>query len=188
MKMNWAASTAVVILTLISRPICNTGRSRLHHAVETFASMILDDLQLYRRYERLHPGFAAAFVALQDPNLAAIEPGRYAVDGDRLSLIIGKDDGRGHEGAKLEAHRRYIDIQFVIAGNEEMGWRSLSECHDVTKAYSEDEDLMFFGDAAESWFSVPPGKFAIFFPDDAHAPLAGRGELHKAVMKIAVDW
>ena len=153
-----------------------------------FSYMILDDLQLYQRYQALHPGFAAAFIALQAPDLTTREPGRYALDGKRLSLIIGKDYGLGRDGAKLEAHRRYIDIQFVIAGHEEMGWRSLAECNHIIKAYSEEDDLMFFGDAAESWFSVPPGKFAIFFPDDAHAPLASQGQLHKAVMKVAVDW
>ena len=160
----------------------------MQHTAETLAYMILDGLHLHRRYEKLHPGFAAAFTALQDPDLASREPGLYALDGKRLSLIIGKDDGRGRDGAKLEAHRRYIDIQFDIAGNEVLGWRSLAECKHVIKAYSEEDDLMFFDDPAESWFKVPPGKFAIFFPDDAHAPLAGQGQLHKAVMKVAVDW
>lgn len=186
--MNWAITSAIVILAWAIHPRRKTARLPNQHTPETLASMILDDLQLHRRYEKLHPGFAAAFLALQDPGLAFKEPGRYAIDGKRLSLIIGKEAGRGREGAKLEAHRRFIDIQFMIAGDEEMGWRTLSECKHVTKAYSEDDDLMFFGDAPESWFSVPPGKFTIFFPDDAHAPLAGHGQLHKAVMKIAVDW
>ncbi len=47
---------------------------------------------------------------------------------------------------------------------------------------------MFFADRPETWFAVKPGSFAIFYPQDAHAPLAGTGETRKAVMKVAVDW
>ena len=45
-----------------------------------------------------------------------------------------------------------------------------------------------FGDKPDLWFSLPPGSFAIFFPSDAHAPLAGAGKTMKAVVKIAVKW
>ena len=110
------------------------------------------------------------------------------MDGHRLALIIGKDQGLGRAGAKLEAHRRFIDIQLVISGDEEMGWRPTADCHQATIPYSEQDDEVVFGDAAESWLQAPAGKFAVFFPEDAHAPLAGKGALHKAVIKIAMDW
>ena len=45
---------------------------------------------------------------------------------------------------------------------------------------------MFFADQPLAWAALPPGKFMIFFPEDAHAPLAGSGDLHKAVMKFAI--
>ena len=54
-------------------------------------------------------------------------------------------------------------------------------------AFDAAKDVGFFGDRPESWLSLPAGHFAIFFPDDAHAPLAGRGTLKKAIMKIAVE-
>ena len=47
---------------------------------------------------------------------------------------------------------------------------------------------MFFGDAADSWLDLSGDKFLVFFPEDAHAPLAGMGGLKKAVVKVAVDW
>ncbi len=150
--------------------------------------MILDDLEMCRRYLPVHPGFAAGFTALQNPELIARAPGIYELDGQRLKLIIGRDDGRGREGVQLEAHRRYIDIQLVVSGNEEMGWRPIASCQRVTKAYSEEGDATLFGDAIETWCRVPPGMFTIFFPEDAHAPLAGAGKLHKMVVKVAVDW
>jgi biofilm protein TabA len=150
--------------------------------------MILDDLKNAERYFSLHPGFAAAFAALRQPNLTSLTSGKHAVDGNRLSIIVGRDNGRGRSGAVLEAHRQYIDIQYVIAGDEEMGWRPIADCHAISEPYNDEHDFMLFGDASTSWFSVPPGKFAIFYPEDAHAPLAGNGLLHKAVAKVAVHW
>ena len=55
-------------------------------------------------------------------------------------------------------------------------------------AFDAARDVTFFSDRPDSWLSLPAGHFAIFFPDDAHAPLAGRGTLKKAIVKIAIDW
>lgn len=150
--------------------------------------MIFDRLQFADRYRSLHPGFAAAFAALQSADLASQAPGRYPLDGERLVLIIVKTEGHGRAGAKLEAHRRYIDIQLTIGGDEEMGWRSIADCHHVTQECTDQIDDRLFGDTPECWFRTPPGKFALFFPEDAHAPCAGLGPIHKAVMKVAIHW
>jgi biofilm protein TabA len=150
--------------------------------------MIFDDLQSANRYCAVHPGFAAGFALLRREDLREFPVGRHEVDGERLALIIGQDSGRTREGGILEAHERFIDIQFVVSGNEEMGWRRRSECQTLSQPYDRDRDIMFFADRPQSWFAVPPGKFAVFFPDDAHAPLAGTGLLYKAVVKVAINW
>lgn len=150
--------------------------------------MILDDLQNADAYLSLYPGFAAGFAALRGTNLATLPVGRHTLDGDRLLLIIGEDPGKGREGARLEAHRRYIDLQYVISGQEEMGWRPISDCQSIAETYSEERDILFFADASLSWCEVAPGKFTVFFPQDAHAPLGGRGTIRKAVVKVAVEW
>jgi biofilm protein TabA len=103
-----------------------------------------------------------------------------------MFVIIDRKDGRGHDGARLEAHRRYIDIQYTIHGDEEIGWSPLAACTAPAGPFDATKDIIFFDDAPSSWLSVPRGSFAIFFPEDAHAPLAGRGALTKAIVKIAV--
>lgn len=150
--------------------------------------MILDRLTNGHRYSAMHPGFAAAFERLTDPGTALLPVGRHAIDGERLAIIIGRDPGRGREGARLEAHRRFIDIQLTLAGDEEIGWLPLAECGEPDEPFSLERDIAFYGARSETWLAMPPGTFAIFFPSDAHAPLAGRGELVKAVAKVAVDW
>jgi len=148
--------------------------------------MVLDTLGCAERYAGLHPRFAEAFRYLASTDLAALPTGRTDIDGDRLFVILDRKDGRGRGGARLEAHRRYIDIQFTIEGDEEIGWTPLASCAAPDGSFDETKDILFFGDAPSAWVRVPPGSFAIFFPEDAHAPLAGHGALVKAIVKIAV--
>jgi YhcH/YjgK/YiaL family protein len=106
--------------------------------------------------------------------------------GERLFALINRDPGRGRQRARLEAHRKYIDIQLLVAGTEEIGWRELGDCRQVDEAYDEARDIMFFADRPDAWINLPPGKFMIFYPQDAHAPLAAEGDNVKAVIKVAV--
>jgi biofilm protein TabA len=94
--------------------------------------------------------------------------------------------GRTRSEAKLECHRRYIDIQLVLEGVDEMGWKPLSDCHEPMNDYSAERDIQFFRDVPASWIATPPGAFCIFFPEDAHAPLVSNGKIRKAVIKIAL--
>ena len=154
--------------------------------------MVLDTLARCHRYTPLHPAFARAFAFLTGPHWAelasgAASAGRHDIDGDRLYVSINRTDGRGRDGARLEAHRRCIDIQLTIDGYDEIGWKSLGDCAQPAGAFDAAKDIVFFSDRPESWVSLPAGHFAIFFPDDAHAPLAGRGTVKKAIMKIAVE-
>lgn len=146
--------------------------------------MILDTLAEAHRYTLLHPAFARAFEFLTRTDLRSMASGRHEIAGDRLYVSIDEKDGRGHDGARLEAHRTYIDIQFTIDGGEEIGWLPLAECRRPAGAFDDNKDIIFFDDRPTTWLAVPPGRFTIFFPDDAHAPLAGRGLIRKAIVKV----
>jgi biofilm protein TabA len=148
--------------------------------------MILDDLARAERYLQLNQGFRAGFEFLRRPDLLQLEGGRHEIDGDRVFALINRDPGRGHAGARLEAHRKYIDIQYLVEGSEEMGWRPTAECQLLTEPYIDARDIMFFGDAPLCWIELPVGKFMILYPEDAHAPLASTGDNVKAVIKVAV--
>jgi biofilm protein TabA len=149
--------------------------------------MIVDTLDQCERYRHLHPGFATAFDFAASRDLGTMAAGRHLIDGDRLYVSIDHTEGRGRTGARLESHRRYIDIQLTLEGDEEIGWRPLSVCRAPAGPFDEPRDIRFYDDAPDSWVAVPPGRFAIFFPDDAHAPLGGTGLLKKAIFKISVS-
>ena len=148
--------------------------------------MILDRLENAQRYVALHPEFAKAFTFLRQPRLESLALQKIEIDGTRVYATPAKSQARPRAEAKLEAHRKYIDIQYVISGVDEMGWKSRSTCHQVDTPYNTEKDYELFSDPADSWIAVGPGMFTVFFPDDAHAPLVGKGELHKIVIKIAV--
>jgi biofilm protein TabA len=149
--------------------------------------MILDVVGNSDRYLALHEGFAAAFAFLRHAALKDLPPGRYELDGDRVYAMVAIEPGRRKEDGLLEAHEKYIDIQFVLAGVDEMGWKSISTCTQPAGTYDSEADVRFFADAPEAWIATQPGAFVIFFPEDGHLPLISAGEIHKVVVKIAVN-
>ncbi|MBI5437500.1 MAG: YhcH/YjgK/YiaL family protein [Nitrosomonadales bacterium] len=149
--------------------------------------MILSTLSQSDLYAALHPLFPRAFEYIRNTDLLALAPGRYPIVGEQLFVIAENVAGRTREAAQLECHRKYIDIQLVLEGVDEMGWKALADCTQPVSDYSAEKDIRFFHDAPETWIAVPPGAFCIFFPEDAHAPLVSNGNIRKAIFKIAVN-
>lgn len=148
--------------------------------------MIFSTLANAHRYADLHPLFPRAFDYIRDTELLTLAPGNYPISADNLLAIVEHVPGRTRSEAKLECHRRYIDIQLVLEGVDEMGWKSLADCHQPVSDYSAAQDIQFFHDAPTTWIATPPDHFCIFFPDDAHAPLVASGIIRKVIFKIAV--
>ena len=149
--------------------------------------MILATLAEADRYCALHPLFARAFDFLRNTDLHALAPGKHVVQGEQIFAIVEACAGRTRAEAKLECHRRYIDIQLVLEGDEAMGWKPLEDCLNPVSEHSMEKDIRFFHDAPASYVPVPPDHFCIFFPEDAHAPLVARGEIRKVIFKVAVN-
>ncbi|MBT3379391.1 MAG: YhcH/YjgK/YiaL family protein [Lentisphaerae bacterium] len=150
--------------------------------------MILDCLTACERYLPLHPDFAAGFAFLQREDLATLEDGRYEIDGDRVFAMVARGAGRGRETAKLEFHKRYIDIQYSVSGTDVIGWRPSAECAVDASTFDADSDCGFFAERPAVWCGLPPDAFMVLYPEDAHAPLAADDPaLHKVVVKVAVE-
>jgi YhcH/YjgK/YiaL family protein len=149
--------------------------------------MIFSTLSQADRYAKLHPLFPSAFDYIRNTDLNKLTAGIHHIIDKQLFVIVEEEQGRSRTEAKLECHRRYIDIQLVLEGTDEMGWKPLTACHQPIAEYSEERDIRFFNDIADSWISTPTNSFCIFFPEDAHAPLVSTGKIRKCVFKIAVD-
>lgn len=149
--------------------------------------MILDTIANAERYLGLHPLFPQVFEYIRNTDLSALASGRHAILGNDLFAIVERVPGRAREVAQLECHRKYIDIQLVLEGVDEMGWKPLADCHQAIEGYNAAADIQFFHDVPDAWVATPAGAFCIFFPEDTHAPLVATQNIHKIVFKIAVD-
>lgn len=147
--------------------------------------MIIDTLENLTSYINLHPRFAQAFAFLAQ-DLDKLVDGKYDIDGKNIFAMVSHDTGKTREVGRLESHEEYIDIQVVLEGVDDMGWRPKSLCLTNDTEYDSERDLQFFKDAPETWLAVGPRMFAIFFPEDGHMPLIAEGTLHKIVVKVAL--
>lgn len=148
--------------------------------------MLLDRLENAQVYTSLQRGFAAGFDFLRRADLAELPDGQYDTGTEEVFVLLSRSEGRGREKSLLESHRRYVDIQFVIDGADCIGWMPTAECRRIATPYDAERDVEFYYDRPATWLSVPSGTFAVFFPQDAHAPRATEGPLHKAVVKVAL--
>ena len=148
--------------------------------------MIVDTVQNAPRYFSSHPLFAKAFDYISNTDLHNMEPGRYEIDADNLKAIISNKKGMtaAESVAKFECHDRYIDIQFCIRGVEQIGWKPREKCTTPNGGYNEEKDVRFYNDPPDMYFQLTDGQFAIFFPDDVHAPMIGEDEIKKLVVKV----
>ena len=98
--------------------------------------MILDTLGNAERYHVLHPLFAQALGFLSSRDLLTLAPGRIDIKAPDLYAIISVQPGKWPGEARLETHRRFIDIHYLLAGRETMGWRAAAECRETEHIYS----------------------------------------------------
>jgi len=149
--------------------------------------MILDSLKNAPIYLHLNSLFNQAFDFIEKNDPTNMKPGKYILDGDYLTITIAEIDGKKQESAKLEAHKKYIDIQLVLRGQETMGWAALEKCTHEMDPYNPEKDITFYLDKPTTYLTVNPGEFVVFFPEDAHAPAIGNGPIKKAIVKVLVQ-
>jgi YhcH/YjgK/YiaL family protein len=131
--------------------------------------MILDRLENAALYRNLSANIAKALEYLAKTNFAELSIGRHAIDGDAVFAIVQRYDPKPTADAQWEAHRKYLDVQFVAQGVERMGYAPLCDDLKIRQAYDSEKDLMFY-ETAGDLFELRAGSFALLFPTDVHAP------------------
>ena len=145
--------------------------------------MILDALPNATRYASLHPFFTDVLRFLARPDLATLPDARYDIlDNNRLYALVQSYDTKPVEGGLLEGHRNYIDIQFILAGRERIGWAPF-ENQPVAEAYDPPRDIAFFHGACQL-LKLHAGEFMILWPSDLHLPMRQYAHDPEPVRKI----
>lgn len=152
--------------------------------------MLLDQLDSFLLYGGLGSRIAIGLALLNEESVREAAPGRHEVDGDNLFYTVDEYPTAPVEEGRLEIHRKYMDIQYIVSGTECIGYAPLQDLQEI-QAYDGQKDLAFYkADAAMSRCILKPGMFAVFWPNEAHMPgrIAQTSEtVKKIVVKIRME-
>ena len=149
--------------------------------------MILDTLENYQLYSTINERIAKGFAFLRTTDLDAIPSGKHDIEGDTIFALVQEYQTKPLNECKLESHKKYIDIQYVIRGEEFIGVTTKNN----QKILEQDEDKDYtFYEGTTSLVRVSKGMFTIFFPDDLHQPCVqteSAAEVKKVVIKVLIQ-
>lgn len=152
--------------------------------------MILADLENADSRVPGGPAFKKALEFLRRGDIKDLPDGKYEIDGELVYAIVQRYDTIAPAEPKFEAHRKYIDVQFLAAGAEIIGWAPLEKMK-IEEVYDAEKDACFGTVPAGAWtpLRLGAGRLAVLYPEDAHAPrlAAGpKGGVIKIVVKVGV--
>jgi len=152
--------------------------------------MLISDLDHIDHQIDRTPGLRKAFAFLRSDSLHGLPDGRVEIDGDRVFALVQRYHTMALDSPTFEFHRKYIDVQFIVSGEEIIGWAPL-EGITITEAYDAEKDICFGISAKGSWTRayLEAGQLAVLWPEDGHAPkLVGCAPslVMKIVVKVAV--
>lgn len=155
--------------------------------------MIKDNLQHLAYYNYLNPDIKTGLRYVRDTNFDELEDGRHELVEGKIYANIQSYETKPEADCKFEAHRKYVDIQFMIQGEEKMGTSSVEDFDEV-EPYNEEKDVVFLSCKEDKKgnikvLHVREKEFAIFYPQDAHQPcmmVESPAPVRKVIVKIAL--
>ncbi|MGB2128618.1 MAG: YhcH/YjgK/YiaL family protein [Flavicella sp.] len=148
--------------------------------------MIIDKIENSKNYTKIHPDFSKVFEFIANNNLFTIENGKYTISGENVFAVVMEYTTQEVSKCKTESHKKYIDIQYMIHGEEEIGFTTLHNQVPITP-YNDDGDYMFYNVENLDILTLKENHFTIFFEDDIHQTMrqiVRPKKLKKVVFKI----
>ncbi|SMF03942.1 YhcH/YjgK/YiaL family protein [Desulfovibrio gilichinskyi] len=147
--------------------------------------MIIDSLEQAYFYN-FGPAWEKAFKFLSDIDLS-LELGKHVIDGEDVFALVSEYETKVHAEGRFEAHRKYVDIQFLLSGREILGWAALKNLEPEV-LYDQTRDVEFLKLLPEvpSLSTFKPGLFMAFFPEDGHMPGLAYANNPEPVKKVVV--
>ena len=143
----------------------------------------IDKEQFAKQYHLNQAAWDKAFAFLKNTDLKSLSNGRHTIDGTNVYAIVTEAPTKDYDKTAFESHLKFIDLQYVIAGEESMAKTAVSYVT-VNNAYDEKADIAFYTGEGKI-YAVPAGTFMLFFPSDAHRPNITPGG-NKVVKKIVI--
>jgi len=151
-------------------------------------NMIIDKIENAGLYKGISKGIALALEFLASEDMSGLEAGKYMIDGEQVFANVSTYNTKEQDQCGWEAHRRYIDVQYIAKGTERIGYANTSKMNAV-KEYDEGSDFMQLSGQGD-YFVLEEGSFAVFFPEDAHMPgiaVSNAASVKKVVVKVKVE-
>lgn len=152
--------------------------------------MICENLKNTKDYSSINKNFVKAFEFLKNNDLKALELGKYPIDGEKVFANVQEYTTKHEEEKNWESHEKYIDIQLIVGGQEQMGYAKVEDL-EVREDFRPEKDLIFYHPTLKGTnVKFYAGDYAIFFPEDGHRPGCALGEcskVKKVVVKVAVE-
>jgi len=151
--------------------------------------MILDKIENLHLYKSVNRSINTIIEFISTNNILEMKPGRYELDDKGNYFLINEYTTSNNYGDILEAHKKYLDLQFIVRGQEVINYESKNS-QLVDKEYDEVADYLFYKKMATTQLHFNTGQFTIFFPDDLHMPaqiLNNSSEVKKIVFKVLID-
>ncbi len=148
--------------------------------------MILDTLENADLYKNLDANLTLGLEYLKKTDFSKLEMGKYEIKGNEVFAILQAYNTKAEADCKLEAHKKYVDIQYMVSGKEIMGVVPFDN-QKITKDLP-DNDVTFFEGTGEP-ILVNEGSFTVFFQTDVHAPgikVTTSEKIIKVVVKVAL--
>lgn len=149
--------------------------------------MIADTIRNAHLYRGLSPRIARAFDFLSSTDLQGAATGTFEIAGTQVYAIVQDYDTLPLNQGVWEAHRRHIDLQYMVSGTERIGYAQVGRM--VPGAYDPTRDFLPLTGEGD-FLTIGPGDFMLLLPEDAHMPRIAVGTpalVRKVVVKIAVD-
>ena len=147
--------------------------------------MIIDNVNNLKLYSHLGPKFQKAFIFITDPDVILLDNGKYEIDGDDVFALVSEYNTKNEIDGKFEAHRKYIDIQYLAKGTELIGYAPFNYQELLTE-YNDEKDVAFFS-GNKSFIKLEQGMFAVLFPNELHMPgikSSVREDVKKVIVKV----
>ena len=151
--------------------------------------MIVDHISRLRQYDTVYPGAAQAADFLEKLDPATVVPGKYTINGEQVYAMVQQYETMPEETLLWEYHERYLDIQYILSGQEAILWADRGDLTDCS-GFSKEKDSAVSSCKCDSTpVLLKAGQFAILAPQDAHKPKCTAGEacpVTKVVVKVAL--
>ena len=149
--------------------------------------MLISSIKNHKNILKFFPQLDIVFDFLLNKVSSKTIDGKYNITKD-IYAVVANSEPKPKEEQLLEAHKKYIDLQYILVNTDNIGWKFLDKSFKISKRYNKKNDISFYKNKPDIFFKLKKGDFVIFFPEDAHAPICNLKKVKKCIIKIPKEY